>query len=418
MHNKMIYEAARERYAALGIDTEKAISTLLATPISMHCWQGDDVRGFEGATALDGGIQATGNYPGAARTPAELMQDIDRALSLVPGKHRLNIHANYAVFENGEHADRDALLPRHFAAWVRFAKERGLGLDFNPTFFSHPMAASGLTLSSPDDNVREFWIRHGIACLRISEYFARETGKKCLMNIWIPDGYKDTPADRQGPRRRFAESLDRILGAGYDRDLVAVSLESKVFGIGVESYTVGSAEFCLEYSAKHGLVPLMDNGHYHPTEVVSDKIPSMLLFADNIALHVTRGVRWDSDHVVLFDDETREIAKEVVRCNALDRTFLAFDYFDASINRIAAWVIGMRNLEKALLNALLTPHEQLRALQDAGRFTELLAAHEELKTLPMGAVWEELCTRAGVPADGSWMDAVKQYEKDVFPTRS
>lgn len=418
MHNKMIYEAARERYAALGIDTEKAISTLLATPISMHCWQGDDVRGFEGATALDGGIQATGNYPGAARTPAELMQDIDRALSLVPGKHRLNIHANYAVFENGEHADRDALLPRHFAAWVRFAKERGLGLDFNPTFFSHPMAASGLTLSSPDDNVREFWIRHGIACLRISEYFARETGKKCLMNIWIPDGYKDTPADRQGPRRRFAESLDRILGAGYDRDLVAVSLESKVFGIGVESYTVGSAEFCLEYSAKHGLVPLMDNGHYHPTEVVSDKIPSMLLFADNIALHVTRGVRWDSDHVVLFDDETREIAKEVVRCNALDRTFLALDYFDASINRIAAWVIGMRNLEKALLNALLTPHEQLRALQDAGRFTELLSAHEELKTLPMGAVWEELCTRAGVPADGSWMDAVKQYEKDVFPTRS
>lgn len=418
MNNKMIYEAAHERYAALGIDTEKAISTLLATPISMHCWQGDDVRGFEGATALDGGIQATGNYPGAARTPAELMQDIDRALSLVPGKHRLNIHANYAVFENGEHADRDALPPRHFAAWVRFAKERGLGLDFNPTFFSHPMAASGLTLSSPDDNVREFWIRHGIACLRISEYFARETGKKCLMNIWIPDGYKDTPADRQGPRRRFAESLDRILGAGYDRDLVAVSLESKVFGIGVESYTVGSAEFCLEYSAKHGLVPLMDNGHYHPTEVVSDKIPSMLLFADNIALHVTRGVRWDSDHVVLFDDETREIAKEVVRCNALGRTFLALDYFDASINRIAAWVIGMRNLEKALLNALLTPHEQLRALQDAGRFTELLAAHEELKTLPMGAVWEELCTRAGVPADGSWMDAVKQYEKDVFPTRS
>lgn len=414
----MSYTEAKEKYAALGVDTEAALTKLKTVPLSLHCWQGDDVRGFEGATALDGGIQATGNYPGAARTPAELMQDIDRALSLVPGKHRLNIHANYAVFENGEHADRDALLPRHFAAWVRFAKERGLGLDFNPTFFSHPMAASGLTLSSPDDNVREFWIRHGIACLRISEYFARETGKKCLMNIWIPDGYKDTPADRQGPRRRFAESLDRILGAGYDRDLVAVSLESKVFGIGVESYTVGSAEFCLEYSAKHGLVPLMDNGHYHPTEVVSDKIPSMLLFADNIALHVTRGVRWDSDHVVLFDDETREIAKEVVRCNALGRTFLALDYFDASINRIAAWVIGMRNLEKALLNALLTPHEQLRALQDAGRFTELLAAHEELKTLPMGAVWEELCTRAGVPADGSWMDAVKQYEKDVFPTRS
>ena len=418
MNDKLIYENARERYAALGVDTEKAIETILSTPISMHCWQGDDVRGFEGARSLDGGIQATGNYPGAARTPDELMSDIDAALALIPGKHRINIHASYAIFDGTEKADRDALRPEHFAAWVRFAKERDLGIDFNPTFFSHPMAASGLTLSSPDDNVREFWIRHGIACLRISEYFARETGKQCLMNIWIPDGYKDVPADRMGPRRRFADSLDRILGAGYDKDLVAVSLESKVFGIGVESYTVGSAEFCLEYSAAHGLVPLMDNGHYHPTEVVSDKISSMLLFSDRIALHVTRGVRWDSDHVVLFDDETREIAKEVVRCNALDRTFLALDYFDASINRIAAWVTGMRNLEKSLLFALLMPHEQMRALQDSGRFTELLVMSEELKTLPAGAVWEELCRRAGVPSDGSWLDNVKQYEKEVLAARA
>ena len=418
MNENTIYTTARARYAALGVDTEAALATLVATPISMHCWQGDDVRGFEGATSLDGGIQATGNYPGAARTPDELMHDIDKALSLIPGKHRINVHASYAVFGDGERADRDALRPEHFAAWVEFANKRGLGIDFNPTFFSHPMAASGLTLSNPDKEVREFWIRHGIACLRISEYFARATGKKCLMNIWIPDGYKDTPADRQGPRRRFADSLDRILGAGYDRELVDVSLESKVFGIGVESYTVGSAEFCLEYSAHNGLVPLMDNGHYHPTEVVSDKIPSMLLFADKIALHVTRGVRWDSDHVVLFDDETREIAKEVVRCGALDRTYLALDYFDASINRIAAWVIGMRNLQKALLYAMLTPHEELARLQNEGRFTNLLAAHEELKTMPFGAVWEEFCTRAGVAADGSWLDTVKQYERDVLSHRA
>ncbi len=417
MDKNTIYEAARQRYAAIGVDTEKAIGTVLGAPISMHCWQGDDVRGFEGARSLDGGIQTTGNYPGAAHTPEELMSDIDMALSLIPGKHRINIHASYAVFDGEERVDRDALLPRHFAAWVKFAKERDMGIDFNPTFFSHPMAASGLTLSSPDDNVREFWIRHGIACLRISEYFARETGKRCLMNIWIPDGYKDVPADRMGPRRRFAESLDRILGVGYDKDLVAVSLESKVFGIGVESYTVGSAEFCLEYSAAHGLVPLMDNGHYHPTETVSDKISSMLLFSPAIALHITRGVRWDSDHVVLFDDEIREIAKEVVRCNALDRTFLALDYFDASINRIAAWVAGMRNFEKALLYALLTPNGQLRTLQDKGCFTDLLVMNEELKTLPMGAVWEELCRRADVPADAGWLDAVKKYESNVLSAR-
>lgn len=417
MKEDLIYNNARERYAAFGIDTETAIETLLATPISMHCWQGDDVRGFEGAGALDGGIQATGNYPGAARTPAELMADIDRALSLIPGRHRINLHASYAVFGDAPHADRDALRPEHFDAWIEFAKARGLGLDFNPTFFAHPMAASGLTLSSPDENVRAFWVRHGIACLRIAEHMARETGRRCLMNIWIPDGYKDIPADRLSPRRRFARSLDEILGAGYDRELVDVSLESKVFGIGLESYTVGSSEFCLEYSAAHGLVPLMDNGHYHPTELVSDKISSLLLFADRIALHVTRSVRWDSDHVVIFDDETREIAKEIVRCGALGSSYLALDFFDASINRVAAWVIGMRNLQKALLYALLTPHQKLAELQNAGNFTDLLAISEELKTLPMGAVWEELCSRAGVPADVAWLEEVKKYETKILPQR-
>ena len=331
-------------------------------------------------------------------------------------EYAASANAMLEVAVKNDAADRDALLPRHFAAWVRFAKERGLGLDFNPTFFSHPMAASGLTLSSPDDNVREFWIRHGIACLRISEYFARETGKKCLMNIWIPDGYKDTPADRQGPRRRFAESLDRILGAGYDRDLVAVSLESKVFGIGVESYTVGSAEFCLEYSAKHGLVPLMDNGHYHPTEVVSDKIPALLAFFPEIALHVTRPVRWDSDHVVLFDDETREIAKEIVRNGATKRVYIALDYFDASINRISAWATGARNMQKALLYALLSPNAELKALQDAGNYTKLMVLQEEVKTLPFGDIWREYCLRQGVKAC-DWFEEVEAYEKKVLANR-
>lgn len=417
MNEKLIYNHAGSRYAAFGIDTEAAIETLLSTPISMHCWQGDDVRGFEGSAPLGGGIQATGNYPGAARTPAELMKDMDKALSLIPGRHRINLHASYAVFDGAARADRDALLPEHFDAWVEFAKARGLGIDFNPTFFAHPMASSGLTLSSPDEKIRAFWVRHGIACLRIAEHMARATGKKCLVNIWIPDGYKDIPADRLSPRRRFAKSLDEILGAGYDWELVDVSLESKVFGIGLESYTVGSSEFCLEYSARHGLVPLMDNGHYHPTELVSDKIPSLLLFADRIALHVTRAVRWDSDHVVIFDDETREMAKEIVRCGALGSSYLALDFFDASINRVAAWVIGMRNLQKALLYALLTPHAKLASLQECGNFTDLLALSEELKTLPFGAVWEELCRRAGVPADAAWLDEVRRYEAEILPQR-
>ncbi|MBE6633926.1 MAG: L-rhamnose isomerase [Ruminococcaceae bacterium] len=417
MSENIRYQTARERYASIGIDTEAAIHALSKVSISMHCWQGDDVRGFENAGALTGGIQATGNYPGAATTPEELMQDLDQAFSMIPGQHRVNVHAFYGIYENGKPVDRDAIRPEHFKAWVDYANARGLGLDFNPTFFSHPLAENG-TLTNPDEKIREFWINHGIACIRISEYFAKETGKPCLMNIWIPDGMKDIPADRLGPRMRFLDSLDRILGCGYNKEQVLVTLESKVFGIGLESYTAGSAEFALSYATTRGIVPLMDNGHYHPTEVVSDKISSLLCFHPRIALHVTRGVRWDSDHVVRLDDETMEMMKEVVRCNALDRVILATDYFDASINRIAAWVIGMRSVQKALLSALLTPHAQLAALQNNGDFTELMMRQEELKLYPMGDVWEEFCARNGKIGNEGWFDAVKDYEKNVLAKRS
>ncbi|MBQ9080453.1 MAG: L-rhamnose isomerase [Clostridia bacterium] len=412
----MSYSNAKTAYAMLGVDTEHALKTLAALPISMHCWQGDDIHGFESGASLDGGIQVTGNYPGVARTPDELMADIDFALAHIPGKHRINLHANYAIFEDGEQVDRDAIEPRHFKKWVEFAKARGLGLDFNPTYFAHPLA-SGMTLASADENIRQFWIRHTIACLRISEYFARELGKPCLMNIWIPDGLKDIPADRLAPRARLADSLDQVLAAEYDKELVSISLESKVFGIGLESYTVGSNEFYTNYAASRGLMSLMDNGHYHPTESVADKISSMLLFSDKIALHVTRSVRWDSDHVVLFDDETRGIAAELVRCNALDRTFLALDFFDASINRVAAWIIGMRNMQKALLYALLTPWKDMSAMQDAGDFTALMVRSEELKTMPFGEVWNEFCRRANIEPTEAWFEDVRRYEREVLSLR-
>ena len=416
MTQKELYNIAKERYATLGIDTEAAIEKMLNIPISMHCWQGDDVKGFENSGELTGGIQATGNYPGAARTPEELMQDIDKAFSLIPGKHKVNVHACYGIYEDGKIADRDAIKPEHFTKWVSFAKERGIGLDFNPTYFSHPLAENG-TLTNPNEEIRAFWIRHGIACIRISEYFARETGFPCLMNIWIPDGFKDIPADRLGPRMRFMDSLDQILGCGYDKELVYVTLESKVFGIGLESYTAGSAEFALSYATTRGIVPLMDNGHYHPTEVVSDKISALLCFNPKIALHITRGVRWDSDHVVRFDDETQEMMKEVVRNDALERVILATDYFDASINRIAAWVIGMRSVQKSLLAALLMPHNRLKELQDTQSFTELLMLQEELKFLPVGDVWNEYCERAGVPVGPDWIREVEIYEKEVLAER-
>lgn len=411
------YESAKELYEKLGVDTEAALEKVQQFPLSMHCWQGDDVIGFDHVGPLSGGIQTTGNYPGKARTPDELMRDIEKVLTLTPGTKKLNLHASYAIFTEGEHADRDQLEPKHFAKWVEFAKKHGMGLDFNPTFFSHDKVKDNLTLSSPDEEIRRFWIRHGQACIRISQYFAEELGQPCVMNIWIPDGYKDIPADRLSPRARFKDSLDQILSIPYDKEKVLVCLESKVFGIGMESYTVGSAEFTMSYASEKGILPLMDNGHYHPTEVVSDKIPSMLLFHKKIALHVTRPVRWDSDHVVLFDDETKEIAKEIVRNNAMERVAVGLDFFDASINRIAAWTIGMRNFQKAMLYALLTPNEKLAAFQEEGRFTEIMMIQEELKTYPFGDVWDYYCERNGVPVREAWYREVEQYETEVLSKR-
>lgn len=417
----MSYPEAREKYAALGVDAEAAMEKLRSVPVSLHCWQGDDVRGFDTdlAKPLTGGIQTTGDYPGRARTPGELMADIDEVLSLVPGRPKLNLHASYAVFEKGEWADRDRLEPRHFRAWTEFCRERGLGCDFNPTFFSHPMC-DPLTLSSPKEETRRFWIDHGRASIRISTYLAETLGQPCIMNIWTGDGFKDIPADRLGPRQRYRESIDAILAEPYDFAKVKPTIESKVFGIGVEAYTVGSAEFALSYAAvnRERCIPLMDNGHYHPTEVVSDKIPALLAFFPEIALHITRPMRWDSDHVVLFDDETREMAREIVRCGGLEgRVHLALDYFDASINRVAAWVAGYRSLQKALLFALLQPGGALREMQDAGDFTGLLVAQEEIKTAPFGEAWGEYCRRCGRPEDGSWLPEVRRYEEEVLSKR-
>ncbi|ROR22318.1 L-rhamnose isomerase [Mobilisporobacter senegalensis] len=417
MTTKQRYESAKEIYKNLGVDTDKVLEQLKNVPISMHCWQGDDVAGFEGSKELSGGIQATGNYFGKARNPEELMADIDKALSLIPGTHRINLHANYAIFEDGQEVDRDKLEPKHFAKWVEFAKTRGLGLDFNPTYFSHPKA-DGLTLSSEDESIRKFWIDHGKACIRISEYFAKELGKPCLMNIWIPDGFKDIPADRISPRARLKDSLDQIISIGYDKELVHLAVESKVFGIGLEAYTVGSHEFYMNYAAKNNILCLLDNGHYHPTEVVSDKIPSMLLFSDKIALHVTRPIRWDSDHVVIFDDETKEIAKEIVRCDALDRVLIGLDFFDASINRISAWVVGMRNMQKALLYAMLTPNKKLAELQNERNYTELMMLQEELKLYPFGDVWNYFCEINNVPEKEDWFKVVKEYEAAVLAKRN
>lgn len=411
------YEEAKKLYAELGIDTDKALEALDKFPISMHCWQGDDVVGFDGAGALSGGIQTTGNYPGKARTPEELMADIDKVLSITPGKnHRINLHASYAIFEEGERVDRDKLEPKHFAKWVEFAKERNLGLDFNPTIFSHPKA-EGLSLASADKEIRDFWIRHSQACIRISEYFANELNTHCLMNIWIPAGLKDIPGNRMAPRRRFKESLDEILSIDYDKEKVLVCLESKVFGIGMESYTVGSSEFTINYAKEAGIVPLMDNGHYHPTEVVSDKLSSMLLFNDKVALHVTRPVRWDSDHVVLFDDETKEIAKEIVNNDALDRVLLGLDFFDASINRVSAWTVGMHNMQKSMLSALLMPMDTLSKLQDECNFTKLMALQEELKTYPLGDVWNYYRFQNNLPMNFEWFKEIEKYETEILAKR-
>lgn len=417
MTQKERYQAAKEMYAAIGVDTDAAIAKLKTIPVSLHCWQGDDVTGFDHDGPLTGGIQTTGNYPGKARTPEELMADIDMVIKCTPGLKKLNLHASYAIFEDGEFVDRDKIEPKHFAKWVAFAKERNMGIDFNPTFFSHPNVKDGLTLSSPDENVRKFWIEHGKACIRISQYFAEETGIPCVMNIWTGDGSKDIPADRLGPRELYKDSIEQIIAEPHDPKMVKPCVESKVFGIGVESYTVGSAEFALSFAATHeGVLPLMDNGHYHPTEVVSDKIPALLAFFPEIALHITRPVRWDSDHVVLFDDETKEMAKEIVRCNAIGRVNMALDYFDASINRISAWTVGFRSWQKALLSAMCMPADSLKKLQDKADWTELMVRFEELKVYPFGDVWEEYCAQCGTSERG-WFDEIKEYEKEVLSKR-
>lgn len=408
------FEEAKEKYAAYGVDVDKALEKLGKVRISMHCWQGDDVLGFD-SDSLTGGIATTGNYPGKATTPEQLMADIKKAYSLIPGKHKLNLHASYRITD--EKVDRDKIEPKHFQAWVDFAKEEGIGLDFNPTFFSHPKMVDNMTLSHPDKNIRQFWIDHAKACRKIANYFGEQLGITALDNIWIPDGTKDVPADRIGPRARLKAALDEIFSVKYDKKNIADSIEGKVFGIGVESYTVGSHEFYMNYAAKNNLMCLLDTGHYHPTEVVSDKISSMLLFNDQLALHVSRPVRWNSDHVIKLDDELQELAKELVRCDALDRVFIGLDFFDASINRIAAWVIGMRNMQKALLLGLLEPHAQLKKMQDEHNFTELLATLEEIKTLPLGDIWNHFCEINNVPVGKDWFNVVKDYEKDVLLKR-
>ena len=411
------FESAKAIYAAMGVDAEAALAKAKGKAISIHCWQGDDVAGFDQKDGRAGdGIQTTGNYPGRARNFEELTADFLKAASLIPGKKRINLHASYAVFADGEWVDRDRIEYRHFEKWVEFARENGFGIDFNPTCFSHPMVTDGLTLSSPIESVRRFWIDHCKACRRIANEIGAQLGDHVLNNVWIPDGMKDVPADRLGPRMRLKASLDEIFAEKLPNVIDCV--ESKVFGIGLESYTVGSNEFYMSYAGTHpGVYNLLDNGHYHPTEVVSDKIPALLCFFDKIPLHVTRPVRWDSDHVVAFDDELKEIMKEIVRNDALDRVLIGLDFFDASINRVAAWIIGTRNAEKALLWALLQPNQQLKALQDAGNFTEKFMLMEEAKTLPFSDIWAEYCRREGVPADASWFEEIKKYEQDVQSKR-
>jgi L-rhamnose isomerase len=411
------YEIAKERYEKWGIDTEAVMEKLQKIAISMHCWQGDDVGGFENAhIGLTGGIQATGNYPGKARTPEELRADIDKAMSLIPGKHRLSLHAIYAETD-GQKVERTELKPEHFKHWIEWAREKGIGLDFNPTFFSHPLSSDGLTLSHPDKKVRDFWIEHGKACRRIGEYFGKELGTACVTNLWIPDGYKDSPVDRFGPRQRLKEALDQIFEEQISKNYNLDAVESKLFGIGSESYVVGSNEFYMGYAVKNDKLLTLDAGHFHPTEVISDKISAVLNFVDEILLHVSRPVRWDSDHVVTLNDELRNIAEEIIRGGFLDRVHIGLDFFDASINRIAAWVIGTRNMIKALLMAMLEPSEILKKVEVEGDLTSRLALMEEFKTYPAGAVWDYYCMKLGVPVGEQWLEEIKKYEKEILNNR-
>ena len=412
----MSYKEAQKKYAKIGIDTEKAIKELGKIAISLHCWQGDDVGGFETTGGASGGIATTGNYPGKARTPEELMKDLEFALALIPGKHRVNLHACYGIHK-GHIDDRDKLTAKNFEPWVKWAKKTGVKLDFNPTFFSHKNVKDGLTLSSPDPKIRNFWIKHGIQCLKIAEYFAKELKSPCGINFWCPDGYKDEPSDRLGPRLRMADSLDRIFKYKYNKKSVIPFLESKLFGIGLESYTVNSHEFVMGYAMKAKILALLDMGHFHISESVADKISSFLYTFGKVAFHISRPVRWDSDHVIRQNDDLRAAAQEIVKMDPKN-FIIALDYFDASINRVAAWVLGMRNMQKELLKAMLTPWKELKAMQDAQEFTSQLVLQEEYKNYPAEEVWAEFCRRAGVPAGEAWFDGVKKYERDVLAKRA
>lgn len=412
------YGLAQERYAQLGVDTDRALETLAGVALSVHCWQGDDVGGFENTgEPLSGGIATTGNYPGKARTADELRCDLDQAYRLIPGRHRLNLHAMYAE-THGQKVERNALEPRHFAAWEDWAKANGHGVDFNPSCFSHPLAAAGFTLASPDPGIRQFWIEHCIASRKIGEHFGRALGTPAVTNIWIPDGYKDTPVDRKTPRDRLKESLDKVLAEPLDPRHNLDAVEGKLFGLGSESYVVGSHEFYLGYAISRQVLLCLDAGHFHPTETIADKISAVLTYVPEILLHVSRGVRWDSDHVVTLTDDLQAIAHEIVRGDFLGRVHLGLDYFDASINRVAAWVIGARSTLRALLGALLEPQAQLAAMEAAGDFTGRLALLEETKALPAGAVWDYYCLKQAVPPGVQWMDEVRAYEQQVMPQRA
>jgi L-rhamnose isomerase len=411
------YRIAQDRYAQLGVDTDQVLKRLAKVAISLHCWQGDDVAGLEGrAGQLGGGLAVTGNYPGRARNGDELRQDLQFAYSLIPGRHRLNLHAFYA--ETDGTVDRDAIGPEHYSNWIFWAKDNGLGMDFNPTFFSHPKAADGMTLAHPDKAIRRFWIEHGIRCRRIGQYIGKTLGQTCITNVWIPDGMKDMPVDRVGPRQRLLESLDAIFQEQLDPYFNLDAVESKLFGIGSESYVVGSHEFYLGYAASRSKILTLDMGHFHPTESVSDKLSAVLMWVPAVLLHVSRPVRWDSDHVVAINDDLLAVTHELIRGELLDRVYIALDYFDATINRIAAWVIGARNTLKALLLAMLEPTEQLKQMELDGNYTERLAMVEELKTMPFGAVWDYHCLTEQAPLDHQWISKVRDYEERVLSRRS
>ncbi len=407
------YELAKERYASIGVDAEQALKTLQGIAISLHCWQGDDIGGFETAQKeLSGGIAVTGNYPGKARTPEELRADLDKAYSLIPGRHRLNLHALYGEF-GGKQVDRDEIEPEHFANWIAWAQQAGHGVDFNPSYFSHPKSDDGFTLAHPDQGIRDFWIEHGIRSREIGAAFGKALGTPAVTNFWMPDGYKDTPADRTAPRLRMADSLDKIFAQPLPAEYNLDAVEPKLFGLGSESYVVGSHEFYMGYAITRSKLLCLDAGHFHPTESIADKISSIMLYVPEILLHVSRGVRWDSDHVVTFTDDLQSIAAEIVHTGALDKIHIGLDYFDAQINRVAAWVIGTRNMLKALLLALLEPTERLRRMEAEGDYTQRLGVQEELKGLPWGAVWDYHCLQKDVPVGDAWLEEVRKYEREV-----